>query len=43
MIDSIATLMSAEGEPEDKISIARHKHTIGEMLEYFSVGTERDN
>ena len=42
MIDSIATLMSAEGDPEDKISIARHKHTIGEMLEYFSVGTERE-
>ena len=41
MRDSITALMSTEGEPEDKIYIARHKHTIGEMLEYFSVGTER--
>ena len=38
---NIAALMSAEGESEDKICIAYHKHTIGEMLEYFSVGTER--
>ena len=33
--------MSAEGESEGNISIACHKHTIGEILEYFSVGTER--
>ena len=41
MKGSITALISAEGESEDKISIACHKHTIGEMIEYFSVGTDR--
>ena len=41
MKDNISALMSAEGESEDKISSAYHKHTIGDMLEYFCVGTER--
>ena len=33
--------MKAEGEGESRIHETLCKHTIGEMLQYFDVGTER--
>ena len=40
-MNKITALMSAESESKTKISELFSKYTIGNMLEYFTVGTER--